>query len=370
MANRYWVGGTGNWHSAANWSTSSGGSGGAGIPTSSDDVYIDGFGSNVISLGSNVGLCRDMAWSNYFASIDSTNALGGLRCYGTWNQVYNSFGPPFRGTLTGTGILGFLGGSVGVPVPLGDVSSAWPISVQGFYSTNTTFASDSSILLGVSNASANSFFDSSATSLYASDYFFRGGTINIGDLYLSNYTASGTVLTVNASVGVWKPVITHTGSFYTAQAGGRTASLDFYLGSGSNQKININSDIMIGYGIKIYAEDGVTSQLGTLNISVSGEPIIFEAGKTHVIDTFTLPSGFFPNSFSSTSSGTRYTLQSGITGQTLSFSDLGVQDSIATGATYWNAFTSNGCVDNGNNVNWNFSPASVGGGGRQFMQFF
>jgi len=41
---RYWVGVDGNWHLASNWSATSGGAGGAGIPTASDDVYIDGNG--------------------------------------------------------------------------------------------------------------------------------------------------------------------------------------------------------------------------------------------------------------------------------------------------------------------------------------
>lgn len=49
MAERYWIGGTGDWSDNTNhWSTSSGGSGGAVLPTSSDNVHVDsssGFGS-------------------------------------------------------------------------------------------------------------------------------------------------------------------------------------------------------------------------------------------------------------------------------------------------------------------------------------
>jgi len=42
MADRYWVGDTdGTWNDADNWSTTSGGAGGAGVPTSSDDVIFD-----------------------------------------------------------------------------------------------------------------------------------------------------------------------------------------------------------------------------------------------------------------------------------------------------------------------------------------
>lgn len=43
MANRYWVGGTGTWDSSntTNWSTTSGGAGGASVPTVSDDAFFD-----------------------------------------------------------------------------------------------------------------------------------------------------------------------------------------------------------------------------------------------------------------------------------------------------------------------------------------
>jgi hypothetical protein len=41
MANRYWVGGAGNWSSTTKWSTSSGGASGASVPTSADDAIFD-----------------------------------------------------------------------------------------------------------------------------------------------------------------------------------------------------------------------------------------------------------------------------------------------------------------------------------------
>jgi hypothetical protein len=43
MADRFWVGGTGTWDATTttNWSTTSGGAGGASAPTSADDVYFD-----------------------------------------------------------------------------------------------------------------------------------------------------------------------------------------------------------------------------------------------------------------------------------------------------------------------------------------
>ncbi len=45
MANRYLIGN--NWNSTGDWSTSSGGVGGAGVPTSSDDVFLDANSPNI-----------------------------------------------------------------------------------------------------------------------------------------------------------------------------------------------------------------------------------------------------------------------------------------------------------------------------------
>lgn len=42
MANRYWVGGTGNWSDTAHWSATSGGASGASAPIETDDVFFDG----------------------------------------------------------------------------------------------------------------------------------------------------------------------------------------------------------------------------------------------------------------------------------------------------------------------------------------
>lgn len=41
MADRYWIGNTGLWTDTDHWSTSSGGAGGASVPTDADDVFID-----------------------------------------------------------------------------------------------------------------------------------------------------------------------------------------------------------------------------------------------------------------------------------------------------------------------------------------
>jgi len=73
---RYWVGGSGNWSDTAKWSTSSGGSGGASVPRSTDDVIFD--------AASNA--------TGYTVTIDTIT--GGNRCKAL------TFGGPASGTLT------------------------------------------------------------------------------------------------------------------------------------------------------------------------------------------------------------------------------------------------------------------------------
>jgi len=67
MANRYWVGGTGNWSDNTNhWSATSNGAPGASLPTSEDNVYFDD--KSFTATGQTVTVsalayCNDMIWT-------------------------------------------------------------------------------------------------------------------------------------------------------------------------------------------------------------------------------------------------------------------------------------------------------------------
>ena len=80
MADRYWVGGTDTWDATAGtkWATTSGGAGGAAVPTAADDVFIDansGVGTLTVTATTGVAVCR---------SLDCTGAsLGTLALNGS-----------------------------------------------------------------------------------------------------------------------------------------------------------------------------------------------------------------------------------------------------------------------------------------------
>lgn len=65
---RYWIGGSGDWNDNSHWSTTSGGTGGACIPTVYDDVYFNagsGFtaGSKTVTVNNGNAYCRNIDWS-------------------------------------------------------------------------------------------------------------------------------------------------------------------------------------------------------------------------------------------------------------------------------------------------------------------
>lgn len=85
MADRYWVGGSGTWDasSTTNWSTSSGGTGGATAPTSVDNVFFDnnsGVAGNTVVIGTNA-VCFGFYCDSSFVLNFSGSA--DLSCHGT-----------------------------------------------------------------------------------------------------------------------------------------------------------------------------------------------------------------------------------------------------------------------------------------------
>lgn len=64
---RYWVGGSGDWNESAHWSTTSGGPGGACVPTVTNDVFFNAAsftaGSSAVTISQGNAYCRNMDWT-------------------------------------------------------------------------------------------------------------------------------------------------------------------------------------------------------------------------------------------------------------------------------------------------------------------
>lgn len=111
MANRYWVGGSNTWDltNTAVWSASSGGSGGASVPTSSDNVFFDQAGTYSIATdATNEVPCYNLTISTGAYTISATGSTigiyGSLALHSTtvWNKNFIMRGSDSR-TLTTNG---------------------------------------------------------------------------------------------------------------------------------------------------------------------------------------------------------------------------------------------------------------------------
>lgn len=99
MATYYWVGGSGTWDATTttNWATSSGGAGGAGVPTSVDDVIFDAnsnittgsFTVTIAGTSAAPSACRDFSTGGAGGALDGamtlafSNATSVLAPYGS-----------------------------------------------------------------------------------------------------------------------------------------------------------------------------------------------------------------------------------------------------------------------------------------------
>ena len=105
MANRYWVGGSGAWNNSntTNWSTSSGGSGGASIPGSTDTAIFDASsGGGTVTVESsqpNVGGFNSTGFTGSFVS--SSVDLKGTVTLGAAMAMYVA--PSNSATITTNG---------------------------------------------------------------------------------------------------------------------------------------------------------------------------------------------------------------------------------------------------------------------------
>lgn len=77
MADRYWVGGTASWDGTAGtkWATTSGGAGGAAIPTTADDVFFDSVSSGTVTIATGNTGAKSLNCTGFAGTITGTAAI-------------------------------------------------------------------------------------------------------------------------------------------------------------------------------------------------------------------------------------------------------------------------------------------------------
>lgn len=130
MASRYWVGGSATWDGTAGtkWATTSGGAGGAAVPTAADDVFFDAASGVVtvsvaaatVALSINcTGFTGTLSGAGTVTVSGSVTIVAGMTVSGVFNWVINGTGTFTSGgksfssfTVSGSGITVTLGSAL------------------------------------------------------------------------------------------------------------------------------------------------------------------------------------------------------------------------------------------------------------------
>lgn len=278
MASRYWVGGTGTWDGASttNWAASSGGTGGASVPTIADDVFFDASsGGGTVTISVNIEI-KSLNCTGFTGSLSPGNrniTINGDLTFAT-SMTFISSGSTIIITNTSTIItagrsLNSL--TINAPGQIVNLSSAITLGVLTF--TAGTFRSNN---LTISCAS----IVSQGTQLRSIELggstvtLSRNGSGASSALYFSDMT--------NLNTSFSSIAITFSGTTSSIELPSTTSSLTFgsvTFNSGSPVSVvNIKGNMTCSTltfaavssdGTKTVNWNGPTQTIGTLNANSS-----------------------------------------------------------------------------------------------------
>jgi len=222
VADRYWVGGTASWNTAADtkWAATSGGAGGESVPTIADDVFFDANSTGTVSItGSNAaaksinctGFAGTITGAGSFTVGGSVTLVAGMTYTNTSTATFTgtgtltTAGKTFSGvTVNGSGITLTLGdalniGNRNVTITEGTFDTAnYSVTAGQFNSSNsnTRTITLGSSTLTLNSGSALSFATSTNLTFNAGTSQINissvGGTLNGGSVTFYNVSFTGT----------------------------------------------------------------------------------------------------------------------------------------------------------------------------------
>lgn len=264
LTTRYWVGGNGNWDASntTNWSYTSGGAGGALVPTSIDDVFFDAnSGSATVTISATAN-CANLTCTGFTGTLAGSSAL----------NVYGSMTLVSGMTVSNTGTVTFASTSSGKTITTAGKTLAFPIVFNG-------------------SGGAWTFQDNVTSS---SSITVTTGTVNLGSLTYT-LTGSGTPWTGGGTISAGTSTIKFTdasSSTKTFTGGGKTYYNLWITGSGTGA----------------YTISG-SNTFNDFKVDTPPHTINFTAGTTQTVTSFTV-NGTAGNlmTLQSTSSGTQWSL--------------------------------------------------------------
>lgn len=259
---RYWVGGTANWDAATttNWSATSGGAGGATVPTISDDVYFDLHGNEASDAAYTVTITATANCCNLDISFTGTTkvTLAGSSALNIGGSL-NMSGGTAQITRTYTGTISFTTAGTARTITMNGILLASPITFNG------TIVN--SVMGGWTLQDAFTYDDAQSQNLTHSGGALNtnGQTVKGGGFTTTSGTRSLTFGASTFNIGFWSAAVTSLESF-----------------SCGTSTINVLSNTT-----PTFAGGGLTYSTVTVTIAGGGAQITFTGANTFTTLTVT-----------------------------------------------------------------------------------
>jgi hypothetical protein len=415
MASRFWVG-TGSWTAVntTNWSATSGGSGGASVPTAADDVRFNASSGNCTVGSGYTPQCVAALFNGYASQFDGNGRV--VQIYATATTIFDGgSGTTYTNAtfeISGSGSGGSsrnVVGSSSASAPSLNVTGTGPytFSIYGSFQ-NLNFTGSNCIIsvpsalsilgnltLSTGNAymgvvfpfvmsgSGSKTITSNGATLGAQLSITTTGSVTLAD----NFSNSGNTLFLNSGTFNANNFNVTTTTFSSSNSSPRTVTMGSgtwtLVGEGAtavwdvtsptNLTVNANTATITATSAtsKTFNGGGMTyynlNQGGAGSLTINGantfnnitnsvQPatIIFPASATTTVSNFGL-SGTLNNviTLQSSSAGTRFTISK--SSGTVTPQYLSIKDSAATGGATWIAQNS---TNAGNNTGWSIIPAA------------
>jgi hypothetical protein len=417
MANRYWVGGSGTWDAAntANWAASSGGAGGQSVPTAADAVFFDAAsGGGTCTIGAVVP-CLTLNLTGYTGTLafgtNKVEIAGNAATIFTQTTSCSVSGTPvidltYAGatgtrTIVATSIaaantisFNVLGGTDTIGMSSARIRGMNFTGFAGtlaagskFFHGDLTFSTGMTIAAGASVMTLRNVTSGSSSTLTtngktinnpvtqdASGTWVLGDNLTINPAYALTvdagiFNANGKNVSINnlASSGAVSRTLAIGSGTWTVSGSGTawncaTATNLTVTGAGVISMTSASAKTFAGGG----ASWPTLNQGGAGALTISGSntfanitntvqpsTITLTAGATQAVSAFGV-SGTSGNliTLNSSSAGSQATLSDSSGTNSVSF--VSIKDINATGGAIWDAPTTSGNIDAGNNVGWNF----------------
>ena len=277
MADRFWVTGGGNWTDTANWAATSGGTPGASVPTTSDNVFFDSFlntyGSPLyITVSTNASFCADFNSTGYTGTIQIGNGAI-LQIYGNIvlsnllsfvnGSSYTLNGVAKTITSNGNTITGSIGVVAGASYTLADAfiqgsSSSSGISIGGTFNTAGYSLTVNSVTV---SSGGTLLFGSSAVSVRGSFTVNTGATFTCG---------TSTVTFIDWSTTAFIGALGVSTTFYNVITYGVRASTTNLYGNNTYNDLTILSQTITSFKYNVVFVTGTQTVNGTLTLQSGG----------------------------------------------------------------------------------------------------